>query len=489
MIRDLLTVRLTRTQFAGIAILSILVSALIIANATGQSGGAPRSELLALLHRGPIIHHVGDPSPAGDAASGDRSSGGSSSGTGPAAGAPGSGSAASAAVSSTNSGASVSAGTGSVSAGTGSTTAGSGSTTTGAGKTASTKAVNSKIKHVFIIELTTTSYAAAFGPHSVARYLNRTLKPKGTLLPGYRSLGGSELPDELAMVSGQAPNADTRGNCSVYGDFRGGAKPDKAGLVPGNGCVYPNTVITLGDQVTASGATWRAYIDGMGDKETCIHPNSGARDDALLPFAGDEYDTRHNPFIYFHSLVDLGDCTTDDMDLSALPKALRSPFKTAKLSYIAPSLCDDAASSACPDGNAGGLAGEDAFLRTWVPRILSSSAYRHSGMLMIVFAPSRPDAAAASDATGATGMSGSAGTTGATGATSPVYTPVATSASARPMRTGVLLLSPFARRGRTVAGAYDPYSILRSVEDLFGFTALGHGNGATSFVPSALPGA
>jgi phosphatidylinositol-3-phosphatase len=253
-----------------------------------------------------------------------------------------------------------------------------------------------------------------------------------------------------------------------------------------------------------------------------VHPpNSGARDNALLPFAGDEYDTRHNPFIYFHSLLDLGDCSTDDMDLSALPKALRSSSKTAKLSYLAPSLCDDAASAACPGGVAGGLAGEDAFLKIWVPRILASVAYRQNGALMIVFAPSRPDAATAGTATagtatagtatagtttagattagatatspttpsGPTGTSGSAGPTGATGTTSPAFTPVATSASARPMRTGVLIVSPFAKRGRTVTSPYGPYSILRSIEDLFGLTSLGHAKTAASFVSAALPGA
>ena len=217
-----------------------------------------------------------------------------------------------------------------------------------------------------------------------------------------------------------------------------------------------------------------------------LHPPEFRRaDDALLPFAGDAYDTRHNPFIYFHSLVDLGDCTTDDMDLSALPKALRSESKTAKLSYLAPSLCDDAASVSCPGRAPGGLAGEDAFLKTWVPQILASPAYRHDGVLMIVFAPSRP-AHPASDAAGSTGASGTSGTSGATGAT---FVPLATAASAAPLRSGALILSPYAKPGRTVSAAYTPYSVLRSFEDLFGFTPLGHAKGARSFVSTALPGA
>ena len=72
---------------------------------------------------------------------------------------------------------------------------------------------------MFVIALTTGSYRAAFGPGSVAHYLNGTLRRRGTLLSGYRTLGDTELPDYLAMVSGQAPNADTRSDCAIYSEF------------------------------------------------------------------------------------------------------------------------------------------------------------------------------------------------------------------------------------------------------------------------------
>src|SRR6202020_24085 len=53
--------------------------------------------------------------------------------------------------------------------------------------------------HVFVIALTTPSYRAAFGAGSVAHYLNHKLRPQGVLLSGYRTPGGSELPDYVAM--------------------------------------------------------------------------------------------------------------------------------------------------------------------------------------------------------------------------------------------------------------------------------------------------
>jgi hypothetical protein len=477
---------LTRIQLAGLIALSSLSSALIVILAGGQTS-ISQAQLLALLSsRPPIIHHL---APAAGATAAPATSA-SSAPAAPAATPAGAAPASTTPASSTSL-----------------STAGTATNTTAATTATPVRTSKGKVKHVFVIALSTTSYGAAFGPRSAAGYLNHTLRPRGTLLSGYRSLAGAELPDYLAMISGQAANADTRANCPVYADFPQAAKPTGAGLISGRGCVYPNTVITLGDQVTASGQTWRGYLADMG-KSACVHPSSGAHDSALLPFAGSQYDTRHNPFIYFHSLLDLGDCSTDDTSLDALPAALKATSKAPRLSFIAPPLCDDAASTGCPGGKPGGIAGEDLFLKTWVPRIMGSTAYKHGGVLMIVFAPSRSAATAGSSAAGATGASGATGTSGATrtsgaSATSGVtgatgaaaapsaqaFTPVATSASATPLRTGALILSPLARRGRIVAGAFTPYSVLRSIEDLFGFKPLGHARGASSFDPLVLPGA
>jgi hypothetical protein len=305
---------------------------------------------------------------------------------------------------------------------------------------------------VFVIALTTTSYRAAFGPGSVARYLNGTLRRRGTLLSGYRTLGGSELPDYLAMVSGQAPNADTRTDCATYSEFPSATTLQTNGQVPGAGCVYPNTVLTIADQVTAAGKQWRAYLADMGS-EPCMHPNSNAADDAPVNGAGSDYATRHNPFIYFHSLLDLGGCSSDDVGLTRLAGALRTNARTPSYAFIAPGLCDEPSASPCPATGPTWLAGEDKFLKQVVPPILHSAAYKQDGVVIIVF--SRAPAAAGS----------------------------------APIRTGALILSPLAKTGSTVRGTYNPYSILRSVEDLFGYTPLVHAKSAHSFATAALPGA
>jgi hypothetical protein len=353
--------------------------------------------------------------------------------------------------------------------------------------------------HVFEISLTAPSFAAAFGPDSPASYL-RSLVGRGTLLAGYRSLGSGELADELAMISGQAPNADTAAGCQTYAEFPTATVAAQNGTVSGKGCVYPETALTIGDQVSAKGKVWKAFIEDMG-ATACAHPNSDAADNGPPTGAGAGYDTRHNPFIYFHSLLDLGDCANDDVDLTHLPAAVKSASGAPMFSFLAPGACADGAaqaapadtsttsttsasttststtssatttsasasatssasssapatgtgagSSGCAAGAPVGVAAEDGFLKAWVPAILGSPAYRHDGVLIIAFS-----------ATGA-----------ARGAAA---------------RTGALVLGHSVRRGRRLARSYTPYSLLRSVEDMLGFTPLAHAAKAPSFAKDVL---
>ena len=85
---------------------------------------------------------------------------------------------------------------------------------------------------------------------------------------------------------------------------------------------------------------------GMGSA-SCMHPNSGAVNDRATGTATG-YDTLHNPFIYFHSLLDLGDCAADDVDISHLGRALSTSTRTPAFAFIAPGVCADATSVAGP---------------------------------------------------------------------------------------------------------------------------------------------
>ncbi len=225
---------------------------------------------------------------------------------------------------------------------------------------------------------------------SVATYLNSKLRPKGELLSGYRTLAGSSLPDYLAMISGQAPNPDTLAGCPDYADFAPGVTPAKDGQTPGSGCVYPNTALTIGDQMDGADLRWRAYIGSM--TSPCEHPNSGAA--TVPPSAADPYSPTVNPFVYFHSLLDLGDCQSDDQPLAGLKPALRSAGRTPSYVFIAADPCQAGLSASCPTGQPSGLAAVDSFLQATVPMILHAPAYRHGGALMILFTVAPPAAGA-----------------------------------------------------------------------------------------------
>ncbi len=328
-----------------------------------------------------------------------------------------------------------------------------------------------KIRHVFLIVLAGHGFDANFGTASTAAYLNGTLRPKGTLLSGYASLGRNGLPDVLAAVGGQPPNADTRSGCPTYREIPPTNAPSRSGEITADGCVYPNTVTTIADQLGASRRTWRAYVEdldrgpapaaGVAPKATCRHPESNGPDDTLTARPGDGYATRHNPFVYYHSLLDLGDCDSSDGALTELEGDLRAAKDTPNLAYIAPNLCNDGTESPCVDGSPGGLAAADAFLATWVPKILASPAYRADGLLIVAFAGD------------------------VTPATADPASPADPPADA-PVKNGALLVSRYAQAGGTAGTDYDPYGLLRSLEDLFALRPLAGAAKAGSFAPTVL---
>jgi hypothetical protein len=56
-----------------------------------------------------------------------------------------------------------------------------------------------------------------------------------------------------------------------------------------------------------------------------------------------------------------------------------------------------------------------------------------------------------------------------------------------PQRTGALVISRYAKVGSTSRKRYTPYSVLRSIEDLYALKALGRAKAAKSFAKIALP--
>ena len=319
-------------------------------------------------------------------------------------------------------------------------------------------------KHVFVIMLENESYNDTWSAGSAAPYLTQTLRHQGVFLTNYYAIGHVSLGNYIAEISGQGPSHSTQDDCTTYTNFTA-TGTGALGQLLGDGCVYPSSVQTIADQLTAKGLTWKTYQEDMANSTSepvaCRHPVLGSADPTVVARLGDEYATRHNPFVYFHSIIDTPSCGANVVDLKALPADLTSVRTTPNFSFITPNLCDDGHDNPCVDGRVGGLTAADQWLKTWVPRILASPAYKQDGMVVITFDEAEPsglgvDATACCHEAQAPNVT-AAGGTGPGGG-----------------RVGALVLSRFVKPGSTTTTPYNHYSLLCSVENTFGLSHLGY---------------
>ncbi|HEY1889616.1 MAG TPA: alkaline phosphatase family protein [Steroidobacteraceae bacterium] len=325
------------------------------------------------------------------------------------------------------------------------------------------------IRHVFLIVLENKSFEGAFGPGSPAPYLAKTLPARGALLTQYYSTGHWSLDNYIAMVSGQAPNPATQGDCPQPVEFQPVSPAlDAHGQLLGAGCVYPAIVKTLPDQLEPAGFTWKGYMEDLDrnpardQPQTCTAGRVGQGDQTEHAASGDQYAAKHDPFVYFHTILDdPGRCAAHIVNLHKLTRDLRSVRSTPNYSFITPNLCNDGHDLQCADGETGGLVGINRFLKKWVPVITHSPAFRKDGILIITFDESdgkAPDAfdACCNEKPLATDPN-RAGFQGPGGG-----------------RIGAVVLSPYIRAGTVSGVPYNHYSLLRTVEDIFGLGHLGY---------------
>ena len=159
--------------------------------------------------------------------------------------------------------------------------------------------------HVFVVNLENKGYDETWGPGSAAPYLSQTLRAQGVLLTQYYGTAHNSLPNYIGQISGQGPNTETQGDCQLYDDFVGAGTVDP-GQAVGQGCVYPAHVPTVAGQLTAAGLSWKGYMEDMGT--ACRHPALNTPDDTQQAEVGDQYAARHNPFVYFHAVIDSPSC-------------------------------------------------------------------------------------------------------------------------------------------------------------------------------------
>jgi hypothetical protein len=282
-----------------------------------------------------------------------------------------------------------------------------------------------KIDHVWVVALAAQGYRDAFGDRAASSYLAHDLRGQGALLTRIDTLSRSAPGNGVALLGGQAPTPEQGAGCI-----------DDTPVVDGHGCVEPATVTTLPGQLTEKGLTWKGYVEGLGP--------AGCRDEppALRP---------RNPFASFASITRDPVCASNVVGLERLAPDLDQADQTPAFSYIVPDACHDGSAAPCSEGAPAGLPAAEPFLRDVVARIQATKAYADGGLIVVLFDGGPP----------------------------PQEDP-------RPgQTTGALLVSPFVQPGATIEQHYDPASVLRSFEDLFGLERLGLAaqDGRRSFGP------
>jgi len=316
------------------------------------------------------------------------------------------------------------------------------------------------IQHVMVIDLENEDFATTFGGSSPAVYLNSILVPKGELITNYFATSHVSLGNYISQVSGQGPTVAINNDClnlaslthpPVVGGFTdilpGTDAIDEEkhpGQVVGDGCVFPppapgtHGAMTIGDQLDGlhhaddddddkgrnTRLAWRGYAEDMGDAPSrdygtpdplggtdCAHPIIGGIDNSNSAAANDQYATRHNPFVYFHSVIDdparcnahvvpLGKLTVGrngapDEFRGHLYEDLRRIETTPRFMFVTPNLCNDGHDATCigpnvegtkdaSGKNAGGLLAADLWLKHWMPMVFASRAYRSGQMLVVL---------------------------------------------------------------------------------------------------------
>ena len=278
------------------------------------------------------------------------------------------------------------------------------------------------VHRVFVYVMENTSYDEVVG-NPDAPYLNALVK-KGALATRYTATSHASLGNYIAMTSGRMPNPGTTSDCIFYGTPL---------------CLQD--VPNVADQLEAAGRTWRGYMDSM--PKPCHHTAENTVEQSQ-----NGYSPRHNPFVYYRSMVDdPARCAAHVVPLTELWRD-QAKRRVPSYSFVVPDTCHDGHDSGPPCKEGGGIKEADSFASRTIPRILADRSFREGGLLVVTF----DEGGVADDDGPVSAESGGVDFGGH------VYT---------------LLLSPNVTPGTTLTAAYDHYSLLKTVEDVFCLDHLG----------------
>ena len=131
----------------------------------------------------------------------------------------------------------------------------------------------------------------------------------------------------------------------------------------------PQYINTIAGQLTSKHLSWREYAQDIGNNPhrdgtvmtqngpACGHPKIGGEDftDSTGP-KNDSYATRHNPFMYFRSVIsNKSYCDAHVLSLAPLAHDLNNIATTPNYSFVTPNTCFDGHDwPKCQDGTRGG---------------------------------------------------------------------------------------------------------------------------------------
>jgi len=171
-------------------------------------------------------------------------------------------------------------------------------------------------------------------------------------------------------------------------------------------------VRSIADEITQSGRTWKMYAEGM--------PAPCAAHDSR------RYAVKHNPFMYYPAVTDdAASCSDHVVPYGRLGQDLQSASTLPDYSFISPDMCNDTHDCSIGTG--------DDWLAREVPRILGSPAFTAQNSLLVL-----------------TWDEGSKDDN----------------------RVATVFAGPAARKHFTSNAAYSHYSLLHTIEDVWGLSPL-----------------
>lgn len=242
--------------------------------------------------------------------------------------------------------------------------------------------------HIWVIVLENKPFETVIGSPD-APYLNELARTSG-LATHYRAVAHPSQPNYIALFSGATQRVTDNEPHDIDA---------------------PN----LAEQLDAAGRTWHVYAENV--PPDCFQGVSAEGG----PDGPGTYARKHDPAISFQSInEEPGMCSNIGPLTGFDPGA-------ADFSLIIPNLCHDMHDCPVPDG--------DAWLRTFVPGILGSAAWRDGGALFITFDEGLDSSALAN-------------------------------------QVSTIVSSPLVRPGTTSSVPHTHYSLLRTIQDAFGLECL-----------------